>query len=107
MSRALDPYALERYIDGLRDSRPEYVYGFETGTKYVKIWKKHPGASSRSVVAFYDETTGDLYRADSWKKRGRFLQNLVRNHDQFGNRSRDHRRSPARRASRIRSRRRR
>ena len=106
--RAADPFALERYIDELRDAAPHYVYGFDIERKYVRIWKKHPGSDFRSVVAFYDESTGDLYRADSWKKRGRLLRNLVRGFDQFGNPSRDRRptRSSSARRSRVRSRRR-
>lgn len=33
---------------------------------------------TRSALAFVDKSNGDLYRADSWKKRGRKIGNVFR-----------------------------
>ncbi len=51
----------------------DYKIGWTTGRRYFRMyWSTESGA--RSVIEFIDCTTGDVYRADSWKKRGRNLR---------------------------------
>lgn len=107
---AAHAYALEKYVDRLMDQDRQRgaqtarrLYGVDYGPVYAKVWRKdYPGDPSRSVVVFvgYD---GTLYRADSWKKRGRIVGHLDRLREPGRDRAR---RSASRRASRVRSRRR-
>ena len=47
-------------------------YSVDGGSRYWRVLEHHsPG--SRSVVVFVDKVTGQVYRADSAKKRGRPL----------------------------------
>ena len=41
------------------------LFGFEVGNKYYKIIKED---NQRSVHAFVDRLTGDLYKASGWAK---------------------------------------
>ena len=50
----------------------DFTYGYEVGRKYHKVFHNDNGGS-RSVVCFVDTETGYVYRADSWKKRGRVI----------------------------------
>lgn len=90
-------YALEKYIDRLMDQdRARHLYGVDYGRQYAKVWRKdYPGAPERNVVVFvgYD---GTMYRADSWKKRGRIVGHLDRLREPS---TRDRRRRRARRRS--------
>jgi hypothetical protein len=67
-------WAFEDYLDRLRRDHPQYEYGWDEGRGYLKIWRqaKMGGRLSRSAVAFVDPA-GNVYRAESWKKRGRLL----------------------------------
>jgi hypothetical protein len=58
----------------LRGSRPSgfsYAFGTETLTKYVRLWMESVSPegrrSNRSVHAFYDPATGDVYKSATWK----------------------------------------
>ena len=47
-------------------------YVLETGRKYIKVvreeyWDNNIGRVSKSVHAFIDSVTGDIYKAASWK----------------------------------------
>ena len=53
--------------DALRDAAPAgYDYIFESGRKYHKIIMVDCGGS-RSVHAFVDKKTGEVYKSASWK----------------------------------------
>jgi hypothetical protein len=52
-------------ITDLRNGRCDYDYTFETGRKYHKIIMN--AAGSRSVHAFVDKKTGEVYKSSSWK----------------------------------------
>ena len=45
-----------------------YEYMVLPGRKYDKIVRVPDSGSGRSVYAFVDRETGDLLKADSWKK---------------------------------------
>jgi hypothetical protein len=52
-------------ITDLRNGRCDYDYTFETGRKYHKIIMN--AAGSRSVHAFVDKKTGEVYKSASFK----------------------------------------
>jgi hypothetical protein len=53
--------------DALRDNGPDgYDFIFESGRKYHKIIMVDCGGS-RSVHAFVDKKTGEVYKSASWK----------------------------------------
>jgi len=53
--------------DALKDNAPdEYEYIIESGRKYHKIVMIDCGGS-RSVHAFVDRKTGEIYKSSSWK----------------------------------------
>jgi len=53
--------------DALKDAAPEgYDYIIESGNKYHKIVMINCGGS-RSVHAFVDKKTGEVYKSASWK----------------------------------------
>jgi hypothetical protein len=59
----------------LRGSRPSgfsYAFGTETLTKFVRVWQDNVSpegiASGRSVHAFYDPITGDVFKSEGWRK---------------------------------------
>ena len=52
-------------IQNLRNGKCDYDYTFETGRKYHKIIMN--AAGSRSVHAFVDKKTGEVYKSASWK----------------------------------------
>jgi hypothetical protein len=55
-----------RKIDELRNGILPIDYVIETGKKYHKVIMVD-GGSSRSVHAFVDKNTGELYKSSSWK----------------------------------------
>ena len=74
-----DPAAAARffgYLDRLRGSplfpSPTWSYGYDEGRDYIKVWRRFGAQDSRSIVAFVDRR-GTLYKANSWKKRGRMI----------------------------------
>ena len=53
--------------DALRDAAPDgYDYIFESGNKYHKLIMVDNGGG-RSVHAFVDRKTGEVYKSASWK----------------------------------------
>ena len=56
----------EKRIAELRDGKNCYKFEIETGRKYYKIMMETE-SQSRSVHAFVDKKTGELYKAASWK----------------------------------------
>ena len=56
----------EKRIAELRDGKGCYKFDIETGRKYYKIMMETE-SQSRSVHAFVDKKTGELYKAASWK----------------------------------------
>jgi len=54
-----------RQIDRLKNGYCDYEFYIETGNKYHKIIMSANG--SRSVHAFVDKKTGELYKSASWK----------------------------------------
>ena len=56
----------EKRIAELRDGKGRYKFEIETGRKYHKIIMVTDG-DSRSVHAFVDKKTGELYKAASYK----------------------------------------
>ena len=52
-------------LTDLRNGRCDYDYTFESGRKYHKIIMSAYG--SRSVHAFVDKKTGEVYKSASWK----------------------------------------
>jgi hypothetical protein len=60
-----------KYIDELKAGNCEYSFVIESGTKYHKIIMvidNGPGRSpSRSVHAFINRKTGEVYKSASWK----------------------------------------
>ena len=55
-----------RCIDELKNGILPIDYVIETGKKYHKVIMID-GGSSRSVHAFVDKNTGELYKSSSWK----------------------------------------
>ncbi len=53
------------YIDKLKQGICNYDFTFESGRKYHKIIMTADG--SRSVHAFVDKKTGEVYKSASWK----------------------------------------
>ena len=52
-------------IEDLKSGRSDYDFTFESGRKYHKIMMSAAGA--RSVHAFIDKKTGEVYKSASWK----------------------------------------
>ena len=60
----------EQRIADLKDRKDTYQFVIETGRKYYKIIMVCPNGdrpASRSVHAFVDKKTGEVYMAASWK----------------------------------------
>ena len=64
--RPEDAAYYEKRIAELRDGKDCYKFEIETGRKYHKIVQIDRGGS-RSVHAFVDKKTGELYKAASFK----------------------------------------
>ena len=57
-----------QFCDALRDAAPEgYDYTFVSGKKYHKIIMID-SSGQRSVHAFVDKKTGEVYKSASWKQ---------------------------------------
>ena len=66
----------QRCIDKLKNGESDYSYEIEKGKKYLKIMMvidhgPNRLGSSRSVHAFIDKNTGEVYKAASWKSPAR------------------------------------
>ena len=62
----------EQCIDKLKNGECDYSYEIEKGRKYLKIMMvidhgPNRLGASRSVHAFIDKNTGEVYKAASWK----------------------------------------
>ncbi len=55
----------QKQINDLKNGKCDYDYTFETGRKYHKIIMN--AAGSRSVHAFVDKKTGEVYKSASFK----------------------------------------
>ena len=55
---------IEEYLDALNDNDSQHFFTPVAGRKYVKIVCTYFG--SRSVHAFVDKKTGDVYKPASW-----------------------------------------
>ena len=66
VGRPEDAAYYEKRIAELRDGKDCYKFEIETGRKYYKIMMETE-SQSRSVHAFVDKKTGELYKAASWK----------------------------------------
>ena len=66
VGRPEDAEYYEKRIAELRDGKNCYKFEIETGRKYYKIMMETE-SQSRSVHAFVDKKTGELYKAASWK----------------------------------------
>lgn len=66
---------LDDYLARLERENVQYVYGVDEGRDYLKIWRRPRSSDVRSAVMFVGRD-GTLYRAESWKKRGRALSHL-------------------------------
>ena len=64
--RPEDAAYYEKRIAELRDGKDCYKFDIETGRKYHKIVQTDRGGS-KSVHAFVDKKTGELYKAASFK----------------------------------------
>ena len=64
--RPEDAAYYEKRIAELRDGKNCYKFEIETGRKYYKIMMETE-SQSRSVHAFVDKKTGELYKAASFK----------------------------------------
>ena len=64
--RPEDTAYYEKRIADLRDGKDSYKFEIETGRKYHKIVQTDRGGS-KSVHAFVDKKTGELYKAASFK----------------------------------------
>ena len=58
-----------QFCDALRHAAPEgYDYTFESGTKYHKVIMTDSSIrANRSVHAYIDKKTGEVYKPASWK----------------------------------------
>ena len=66
VGRPEDAAYYEKRIAELRDGKNCYKFEIETGRKYYKIMMETE-SQYRSVHAFVDKKTGELYKAASWK----------------------------------------
>jgi len=55
----------QKRINELKNGKCDYDFTFETGRKYHKIIMN--AAGQRSVHAFVDKKTGEVYKSASWK----------------------------------------
>lgn len=68
---------IEAHVAALADIRAR-VYGdsaplgFEVRRRYAVVFSR--SGAFRSAIEFIDLETGDIYRADSWRARGRLMQ---------------------------------
>ena len=63
--------SLDRYVDHLSQLTDCYVWGYDVGNKYIRVWHhfkdSSPTSRSKSVHSFVDKTNGDLYKPASWR----------------------------------------
>ena len=73
----MNPTLREKLIKYLSLPLPPYYSGrsFEVGRKYIKMFNILTNGQ-HSAINFLNPITGEFYRADSWKQKGRYLGNL-------------------------------
>ncbi len=70
----------EECIDKLKQGISDYEFIIESGSKYHKIIMNANG--SRSVHAFVDKKTGEVYKSSSWKSPAKGVRYDLRNIEQ-------------------------
>jgi len=67
----------DKLIKYLTVPLPEYYIGrsFEKGKKYIKIFNILTNGQ-HSAINFLDPSNGNLYKANSWKQKGRLIGSL-------------------------------
>ncbi len=73
----MKPSLRDKLIKYLNLPLPSYYKGrtFETGRKYIKIFNILTNGQ-HSAINFLDPTNGKLYKANSWRQKGRLIGNL-------------------------------
>jgi len=80
---------VKKYIDFLTDqaekSFKKYYpnlqppkYDFKRGSRFHKIFREDANGSSKSVVAFVDKATGDIFKPASWSKPAKHARGNVK-----------------------------
>jgi hypothetical protein len=54
-----------------------YVFGVDQGRKYARVWNAYGDGRGRSVVAFVDLATGDIYKPEGWKRPAKHIRGNV------------------------------
>lgn len=75
---------VQQNADPRRADAGLYDFGYDVNKKYYRVWSKAKSSTQRSALYFVDKVTGDVYRADSWKQKGRrtgSLEGLLVNYD--------------------------
>ena len=59
----------DEMIRSIAPGQPGYVITVESSKKYTRIWQvSRVNPATRSIYAFVDQTTGDIYAAASYRK---------------------------------------
>lgn len=58
---------------------PEKIFAKPGGKRYVKVVKGTPGTDGKSVFCFVERSTGDVYKAASWKAPAKGIRGNIRN----------------------------
>ena len=70
--------AIIEYVEKMRDVRQKDIYRdicFKMGRKYARVYHVLSNGQ-KSACQFVDPITGNIYRANSWKQRGRLIGNI-------------------------------
>ncbi len=70
----------QKCIENLKQGICDYEFYPETGRKYHKIIMNANG--SRSIHAFIDKKTGEVYKSSSWKSPAKGVRYDLRNNEQ-------------------------
>jgi hypothetical protein len=44
-----------------------YVFGYDEGGRYIRVWRDHYNGTGKSVYVFVDKDTETIYGSASWK----------------------------------------
>lgn len=58
---------------------PEKIFAEPGGKRFVKIAKGVPGQPGKSVFCFVERSTGDVYKAASWKAPAKGIRGNIKN----------------------------
>ena len=86
---------IETFVEKLNEKFPiesQFTcrYTFEEGKRYYKISTCNQKGEQRSAYGFVDKTTGDLYKAASWKAPAKHIRGNINDEsglnacDQYG-----------------------